>query len=124
MIGQLDSAKARDAALVRTAWGIFLIGAGGIWFTEQMVAGLNVEGAIPLLAGAVLLGLNAIRATTGIKVRYFTAGLGVILAMLGLADMAEAYLGIADIPIVPVALIVVGILLLAGSLRGRRDEQA
>jgi hypothetical protein len=105
------------------AWGIFLIGAGSIWFMEQMIAGFNVEGAIPLLAGAVLLGLNAVRASVNIPVRYFTVGLGVVLTLVGIADLAEAYFPFSQLPVVPLALIIIGAMLLYGAIRKPRGDE-
>lgn len=114
MVSNATTPKERDGWLVGSAWGVFLIGLGGVWLAENLLA-TDIEGLGLFWAGAVMLGLNAVRYVSRLRMSRFTLALGTVLAAVG----ATRFAGL-DLPLVPVLLIVVGAVLLADALLGGR----
>ncbi len=103
--------EARDKRFEHTAWGLFLIMIGGLWLVpDHVVPG----GAWLVGAGAIMLGLNAARYLSGIRMSSFSIILGVIALALGISDMAGAAL-----PILPIILVLCGGQVIFHAVAGR-----
>ncbi len=106
--------EARDKNFEHTAWGLFLIMIGGLWLgPDHVVPG----GAWLVGTGAIMLGLNAARYLSGIRMSSFSIVLGVIALALGISDMA----GVA-LPILPIILVVCGAQVILHTVAGRAGE--
>jgi hypothetical protein len=81
-------------------WGLFLIMIGALWLTPgaQLPKGIWLIGA-----AAIMLGLNAARYLSGIKMSGFTIALGVLALAAGLGG----FLGVT-VPTFAVLLILLG----------------
>jgi hypothetical protein len=93
-------------------WGLFLIMIGGLWLIPDAQV---PEGTWLIGAGVIMLGLNLARYMNHIKTSRFTIVLGTIALLIGFSD----YLG-ADLPLVPILIILVGANMIYGVLT-RRD---
>ncbi len=69
--------------------------------------------------GAILLGLNVARYTTGLRVHVLTSGCGVIAVAAGLG----AYVGI-ELPVLAMVLVLIGLVILAEPLILRNAQSA
>lgn len=86
-----DSEKAAlNKRLETTFWGLFLIMLGG-W--ALIPAAMIPKGAWPIGVGLLMLGLNAARYLSGIRMSGFTTVLGILAVLGGIGDM----LGWADL---------------------------
>lgn len=89
-----------DRRLAISFWGLLFILTGAIWlFPQQHVP----EGSWLVGVGLILLALNFTRYVKGIPVRVLATILGGVALALGFAQLAGA-----NLPLVPLALIVVG----------------
>ena len=88
-----------DRRLAVSFWGLLFILTGAIWLFPQQVP----EGSWLVGVGLILLALNFTRYVKGIPVRVLATILGGVALALGLAQLAGA-----NLPLVPLALIVVG----------------
>lgn len=89
-----------DKRLSTAAWGFFFIFAGAILFIPDSQV---PNGAWGLGIGAIMIGLNVVRAALGLRVSMWTVGLGTIALLVGLGD----FVGI-DLPVFALLLIVLG----------------
>ncbi len=96
------------------AWGALFIW-WGITLLIPFPAGFGLIGV-----GLILLGANAARYFQGIRINGFTACLGVLALVWGGLELAGAVLRLPfELPIFAILLIVLGLIVLAGS---RRDD--
>ncbi|MHB1414697.1 MAG: hypothetical protein ACYC1C_05530 [Chloroflexota bacterium] len=104
----------RNSMLVRMAWGVFLLGAGTILLTEN-VLGWSGDDWVLLWAGIVMLLLNGARYLAGMWMSRFTLIVGTLATAVGLNEMFHF-----DLPFFAVVLILIGFVLLAESVVGPR----
>jgi hypothetical protein len=101
--GDMDDSKLfekreLDRRLVSLSWALFLIMIGGLALIPGMPEGVWLIGT-----GLIMLGLNATRYFNGIRMQFFSSGLGVVALALGVAEL----LGL-NWPVWPLILIVIG----------------
>jgi hypothetical protein len=98
--GQDKRKLSLDRRLAISFWGLLFILTGAIWlFPHQSVP----EGSWLVGVGLILVALNFTRYVKGIPVRVLAAILGGVALALGFAQLAGA-----NLPLVPLALIVGG----------------
>ena len=108
--GRTDAEKqALNKQLETAGWGVFLIMLGAMWL---MPDGVVPQGMMALIAGLVLLGLNAVRHYLGIPMSTGT----LILGAFALASGISESIGI-EIPLIPILVIVAGVSMLWKTLR-------
>jgi hypothetical protein len=99
----LDDRKiALDQRLENFGWGVLLITIGTIWLAPEKQL---PHGSWLIAAGLIMLGLNAIRYFSGIRMRGFSLVVGTLALIAGLGQ----FFGL-EVPLFPIALIVVGVL--------------
>ncbi|MCL5996219.1 MAG: hypothetical protein M1546_09190 [Chloroflexi bacterium] len=92
--------QALNKRLEAIGWGLFLIMLGGLGLVPQE----QVPGGVWLIgAGLIMLGLNAARYWSQIKMSAFTVGLGILALFAGVGDL----LGV-DLPLLAILLILIG----------------
>jgi hypothetical protein len=82
-------------------WALFLIMIGALWL---MPAGQVPEGTWLIGAGLIMVGINAVRYSNGIRMSGFTLILGTVALAGGLAD----FLGV-KLPLFPILLTLIGV---------------
>jgi hypothetical protein len=96
-----DAAKiALDRRFERIGWALFLIMIGGLALVPDRWI---PEGSWLVGTGLIMLGLNAVRYASGIRMSTFTIVLGFIALSSGLSDVAGV-----DLPVIPIVLIAIG----------------
>ncbi len=90
-----------DERLEGLAWGVLLVVVGTIWLIPERIL---PAGTWLIAAGVIILGFNAIRYFKGIRMRGFSVILGVVALFAGLRTLLDV-----DLPLFPVALILIGI---------------
>lgn len=98
--GQEQQKLSLDRRLAISFWGLLFIFTGALWLFPQ---GQVPEGSWLVGVGLIMLALNFTRYLRGIPVRVLVTLLGGLALALGLAQFAGA-----DLPPVPLALIVIG----------------
>jgi hypothetical protein len=89
-----------DERLENVGWGVLLITIGMIWLApEKQVP----HGSWLIAAGLIMLGLNATRHFSGIRMRGFSLIVGTLALIAGLGQ----FFGL-EVPLFPIALIVIG----------------
>ena len=110
-----DARKAKERDLTgkldKAGWGLFFVWVG-IAFLADLDTGVGLLGV-----GIIALGEQALRKFLGVKVEGFWVVVGLCFVVGGLWDLFEARL-----PLVPIALIVGGALLLFSIFSGKRGE--
>lgn len=100
-----------NKALEGVAWGAFVILLGVGWWAGSYY---NIETG-PYLAlgvGAILIGLNGVRASVGTKVSKFSLFIGLLaLAMGGAGIMGYS------LPLIPTIIVLVGLFIIASALQ-------
>ena len=92
--------EALNRRLEAIGWGLFLIIIGALWlFPDKRVPG----GTWLVAAGAIMLGVNAVRYLNGIKMSWPSLLLGLLAVLFGLGE----FVGL-DLPFVAILLIVFG----------------
>lgn len=87
-----------DRRYVGLSWALFLIMIGGLLFIP------NVPGGVWLIGtGVIMLGLNAARYFSGIRMHFFSIAVGALALAFGVAEL----LGL-DWPVFPMILILIG----------------
>ena len=105
----------KSKRLDEIAWALVLIMTGGLWLAPK---GMFPEGAWLVGVGLIILGLNAARAISGLKM----SGFGVVVGLVALAAGIGRILG-QELPIIPILLIVFGVgLVIRTVARGRRSS--
>ncbi len=94
-------------------WAALLITVGTIWLLPDSHV---PRGSWLIAAGPILLGLNAIRYVSGIRMRGFSLVAGAVALFAGL----EAYFN-WNLPLFPIILIAIGVCMLVMPLVGRRS---
>jgi hypothetical protein len=89
-------------------WGVLLTAVGTIWLLPEK---LVPHGSWLIAAGLIMLGLNAARFFSGLRTNGFSLVVGILALIAGLGE----FFGIG-VPLLPIALIVIGAYSLLKSL--------
>ena len=101
-----------DMRLDEIGWGLFLLMTGGLWLvpSDRVPVGSWLLGT-----GALLVGINAVRYFRRAPVNVFTTALGALALSGGWAERTGV-----ELPLMAIAIVAMGILLLLRPLAGRR----
>ena len=88
------------------SWGLFLIMLGGFGLLKSVPEGTWLIGA-----GAIMLGLNAVRLLLGIRISWFTVLLGTVALFSGLGSVYGV-----NIPVGPLLVILIGLAIILRAL--------
>ena len=105
---EMDAKRDLDKRMEQVGWALFLIMIGGLGLVPDNIV---PEPAWLIGAGLIMLGLNFARFLNGIRVSGFTVVVGLIAIGSGVTDIIGA-----DLPILPIILILIGASLLYRSL--------
>ncbi len=113
-----------DRKLENMTWGLLFILWGVSIFFDAIPFGVGVAGT-----GAILLGLNAVRAANGIPTRRLTTACGIVALVWGGLELLRSAVRLPfqlnDWAIFSILLVVVGLLFLRAALAlGRNDGTA
>jgi hypothetical protein len=97
-------------------WGLLLTAVGTIWLLPEK---LVPHGSWLIAAGFIMIGLNAVRFFSGLRTSGFSLVVGILALIAGLGE----YSGIG-IPLLPIALIVIGAYGLLKPLLSRNSVSA
>lgn len=99
-----------NRAFESIAWGVFIILIGIGWWAGDYYQ-IDTGPYIALGVGLILIGLNAVRAGTRIKISKFSLFIGLVAFAMGGAGI----LGYS-LPLIPTILILIGLFILAGAI--------
>ncbi len=100
------------------AWGALFIWWGVIELVKNLPNGTGLVGI-----GLILLGLNAARYFKGVPMSGFTTVCGVLALVWGALELVGVLVSLPfEIPVFAILLIVLGVMVLAPSLAGRRNQ--
>ncbi len=116
----MDSSRGLNRNLETIAWGAIFIW----WGLSQLLPGLP-NGVDAVGFGLILLGVNGVRALSGIRPYRFSLGLGVLALVWGALDLANGLLSLPfRLPTFAILLIVTGVLLLLPAPFARKASAA
>jgi len=92
----------RSVRLDAVGWGLFFIWIGVIFLVKNIPDGVGSLGI-----GVIVLGLTLVRRLIGISISLFWIAIGLLFILAGLGEIFAI-----DLPLLPIALIVCGVLLL------------
>ena len=101
MTYQQEESSALDKRLDAIGWGLFLVLVGGLWLMPE---GWVPEGAWLVGAGCIILGLNAVRYLSNLKVSGFWNFMGALALISGITT----FLGV-ELPVFPILLVLFGL---------------
>ncbi len=102
--------KGLSGKLTALGWGLFFI-----WIGFMLLVGMGT--AIGLLGvGIITLGIQVARKFYDLSLEVFWLVIGILFTVSGLWELFEA-----DLPLVPIVLIVAGVALLISTLKGKRS---
>ena len=82
------------------------------------------EGIGAVGIGVILVGLNLARLWKGQPISGFTTTFGVLALLLGALQLARPFLHLSfELPIFAILLIALGLILLAGALKGNKNHE-
>ena len=96
-----------NKALDGLAWGLFIILIGVGWWAGDYYQ-MDTGPYIALGVGLILVGLNAIRAGTGIKVSKFSLFVGLVALAIGVAGILGYSLDLFLTVVILIGLFIVG----------------
>lgn len=100
------------------AWGALFIWWG---ITEMITTLPDGSGAIGI--GLILIGINIARSFNGVPISRFSTTLGILALVWGGLELVGALLSLPfELPIFAILLIVLGVIVLAPELTGRRNQ--
>jgi len=88
------------------SWGLFLVMLGGFALLKSVPEGTWLIGA-----GAIMLGLNAVRLVLRIRVSWFTVIVGTVALLSGLGSVYGV-----SIPVGPLLIILIGLAIIVRAL--------
>lgn len=101
------------------AWGTLLIW----WGITELIPSLP-DGIGAIGIGVILIGMNAARSLNGLAVSRFSLTLGILAFVWGGLELLGVALNLPfEIPIFPILLIVLGTIILAPELTGKREQK-
>lgn len=114
MVIQDETTEARRSRRGRNldaiGWAIFFIWIGIVWLVKAIPEGVGALGV-----GAIVLGGSAVRFLLRVSVSFFWIVIGLVFVLAGVAELKAV-----DLPLLPIAFIVCGVLLLFHRHSGRR----
>ncbi len=114
----MENTQALKRTLEAFGWAAIFIWWGVVELLNFLPTGTGAVGF-----GLILIGLNATRALNGIPMSGFTTTLGILALVLGGLELAGPFLHLSfELPIVPILLIVLGVVVLAGELAGHGER--
>lgn len=96
-----ESKEALNKRLEAIGWGLFLIIIGALWLIPDARV---PDGAWLIVAGVIMLGVNAVRYFNDIKMSWGSLILGLLAVIFGMGE----FVGL-DLPFVAILLIVFGL---------------
>jgi hypothetical protein len=106
-----------DRTFETVAWGTIFIW----WGITELITSLP-EGTGIFGIGLILIGVNIARSLSGVPISRFSTKLGILALVLGGLGLAGFLLRLPfDIPVFAILLIVLGVIILAPELAGRRN---
>lgn len=105
-----------ERRLEDVGWGALLLAVGTIWLLPEKHV---PHGSWLIAAGLIMLGLNAARFFSGLRTSGFSLVVGILALIAGLGE----FFGIG-VPLLPIALIVIGAYFLLKPLRHRDSASA
>ncbi len=99
-----------NRALEGIAWGAFVILLGVGWWAGDYDA--ETGPYLALGVGAILIGLNGVRASTGVRVSKFSLFIGLLALAIGGAGIMGYTL-----PLIPTIMVLVGLFIIASALQ-------
>ncbi len=113
----MNGTQSQKNELENIAWGAIFIW----WGITELIPSLP-KGTSALGIGLILLGLNAMRYFSGLPTSLFTITLGILAVVWGALDLAGVFLNLPfEIPVFAVLLIVLGAIVLARAIIGKRN---
>jgi len=107
--------RRRGKRLDEIAWALVLIMTGGLWLAPKA---MFPEGTWLVGVGLIILGLNAVRRISGLKV----SGFGLIVGLTAVAAGIGRIIG-QELPLIPILLIVLGVgLVIGAAARNKRSS--
>ena len=106
--GKTEDKVAMERFLDDVVWGALLVTVGTLWLVP---AGQLPHGTWMMVVGFILLVLNVARLMLRIQVNGFTLVAGIVALLAGIGTVFAI-----DLPIFPIALMVIGVCLLLGSV--------
>jgi hypothetical protein len=101
------------------AWGAIFIWWG---VTELFTSLPHGTGAIGI--GLILIGVNVARSLNGVPASRFSTTLGILALVWGGLELLGVFLSLPfELPIFPILLIVLGVIILAPELAGKRNQE-
>jgi len=114
----MNNAQTLNQKFEVIAWGALFIW----WGITELVPSLpDGTGAIGI--GLILIGVNVARWLSGLPVRRFSITLGVLALVWGGLELVGVLLSLPfELPVFAILLIVLGVIILAPELTGRRKQ--
>jgi hypothetical protein len=98
------------------AWGSFFILLGIVWFVSTSYS-IDAGAYVAVGVGIILIGVNLVRMVVGVKVSKFSLFIGLIAFAFGGA-VVIGY----SLPLVPMAIVLIGLFILAEGLQKARNR--
>ncbi len=115
---KMENTRKSNIDFSAIAWGAFFI----LWGITEMFKSLP-DGTGTVGIGVILLGLNLARSWKGQPISGFTTTLGVLALLLGGLQLARPFLHLSfELPIFAILLMVLGLIVLAGELKGSKNH--
>ena len=100
------------------AWGALFI-----WWGVTMLFASLPEGISAIGSGLILVGANVARRQSGIPISRFSTTLGILAIVWGVLDLMGVFLNLPfEIPVLAILLILLGVIILAPELTGKRNQ--
>ncbi len=114
----MDNIQVRNRSFEGLAWGAIFIWWGIIELFHFLPDGTALVGL-----GLILLGVNAARHLSGIPMSGFSITVGILALVWGGLELAGVLLSLPfHLPVFAILLIVLGVIVLGGSLTGHGDK--
>ena len=110
--GGKDAKSVLNSNIYAISWALFLILVGVLWLLPEKYA---PTGLFLFSTGIILLGMCIYRYIKGLEVSKFVLFVGILAVILGIRDLMGLRL-----PAIPIALIILGIMIIAGLLYSNR----
>ena len=108
--GLIEKRSVRGARIDAVLWGLFFVWIGIVLLFQVIPPGMGSLGV-----GVIVLGGALVRLIAGVSVSNFWLIIGAVFVIAGVGELLEI-----DLPLLPAALVVCGVLLLFHRKSGRR----
>ena len=100
------------------AWGALFI-----WWGITVLLPSLPEGISAIGSGLILVGANVARRQSGVPISRFSITLGILAIVWGALELMGVLLNLPfEIPVFAILLILLGVIILAPELNGKRDQ--